>query len=301
MQITVLGNGSGGPFQGRHYSAQVLELGGQIFIIDCGEGTQMQLYHHRVRIDHCRQIFISHLHGDHVFGLMGLLTNWCLKQRTTPLDLYAPPGLQELVEHSSRLCGVRYPYPINFIEVDASRHALIFENKQIEVWSIPLNHRMPTSGWLFREKPRARNILKTAIEAYDIPFTLIPGIKAGADLHLPDGRIIPNADLTKDPPAPRTYAYCSDTAPSNAVLEAVRGVDLLYHEATFSKAHSHEASVSFHSTAEQAATVARIAGVGRLLLGHFSGRYTDTDTLLEEARAIFPQTYISVEGERVEV
>ena len=261
----------------------------------------MQLYHHRVRIDHCRQIFISHLHGDHVFGLMGLLTNWCLKQRTAPLDIYAPPGLQELVEHSSRLCGVRYPYPINFIEVDATRHELIFQNKQLEVWSIPLNHRMPTSGWLFREKPKARNILKTAIETYDIPFTLIPGIKAGADLHLPDGRIVPNAELTKDPPAPRTYAYCSDTAPSNAVLEAVRGVDLLYHEATFSKAHSHEASVSFHSTAEQAATVARIAGVGRLLLGHFSGRYQDTDTLLEEARAIFPQTYISVEGERVEV
>ncbi|MCB0577020.1 MAG: ribonuclease Z, partial [Saprospiraceae bacterium] len=291
MQLTILGNASGGPFHGRHYSAQVLQMENHMFLIDCGEGTQMQLYRHKVKIDRCDHIFISHLHGDHVFGLIGLLTNWCLKKRTKTLHLFSPPGLRELVEHTARLCKVKFPYAIEFCEVDAIVSTKIFENEIVEVWTIPLDHhRIETAGWLFREKTRPRNILPEKIGQYDIPYTLIPGIKAGDDLRLPDGSLVPNAELTIDPPVPRAYAYCSDTAPSQAVAEVVRGVQLLYHEATFTETHREEAALAYHSTARQAAEIAKKAGVGRLLLGHFSGRYNDVETHLSEARAIFPAT-----------
>ncbi|MCB0527340.1 MAG: ribonuclease Z [Lewinellaceae bacterium] len=302
MQLTILGNASGGPFHGRHYSAQVLQMENHMFLIDCGEGTQMQLYRHKVKIDRCDHIFISHLHGDHVFGLIGLLTNWCLKKRTKTLHLFSPPGLRELVEHTARLCKVKFPYAIEFCEVDAIVSTKIFENEIVEVWTIPLDHhRIETAGWLFREKTRPRNILPEKIGQYDIPYTLIPGIKAGDDLRLPDGSLVPNAELTIDPPVPRAYAYCSDTAPSQAVAEVVRGVQLLYHEATFTETHREEAALAYHSTARQAAEIAKKAGVGRLLLGHFSGRYNDVETHLSEARAIFPATDAAEEGRVEEV
>lgn len=301
MFVTILGNSAGGPFHGRHYTSQVLQLENQIFLIDCGEGTQMQLFQFRIKYDRCNHIFISHLHGDHVYGLIGLLTGWCLKKRTARLQLFSPPGLREMVETTARLCRVEFPYPLEFHEVDASVSAKVFENQKIEVWTIPLNHRIETAGWLFREKPKPRNIRREKIEMYDIPFALIPGIKAGNDLVLPDGRTIPNAELTLDPPRQRSYAFCSDTAPSLSVAEAVRGVDLVYHEATFTNEHAGDAAVSFHSTAAQAAEIARQGGVGRLILGHFSGRYPDTGQHLAEARAIFPDTEVAVEGVRLEV
>lgn len=296
MQVTILGNGAGGPFQGRHYTAQVLRIENQTFLIDCGEGTQMQLYQHRVRHDRIRQIFISHLHGDHVFGLIGLLTSFCLKQRSAKLEVFSPPGLQELVETSSRLCGIRYPYPLVFQEVDAAVSAKIFENKAVEVWTVPLHHRTACTGWLFREKPHLRNIRKEKIEEYAIPYQSIPGIKAGGGYVLPDGREVSNDELTTPPRRPYAYAFCSDTTPSDVVVEAVRGVDLLYHEATFTEEHREEAAISFHSTAAQAADIARRAGVGKLLLGHFSARYKNEEQHLAEARMLFPETYATVEG-----
>ncbi len=301
MFLTVLGNGAGGPYQGRAYTAQVLQVDNQYFLIDCGEGTQMKLYQYRAKTDQFRHIFISHLHGDHVFGLIGLLTSWCIKKRTEPLHLYAPKGLRELVEATARVCGIVFPYPLEFMEVDTTVHRKIFENSKVEVWTIPLNHRTPTSGWLFREKQRPLNILKSKIEAYDIPFALIPGIKAGDDLVLPDGRIIPNAELTTMPAAPRSYAFCSDTAPSDTVVEVVRQVDLLYHEATFTAEHTEEAAISYHSTAAQAAEIARRAGVRQLLIGHISGRYQDTAQHLAEARAIFEPTDVAEEGKIIEI
>ncbi|HLP93226.1 MAG TPA: ribonuclease Z [Saprospiraceae bacterium] len=296
MQLTILGNASGGPFHGRHFTAQVLQVENQIFLIDCGEGTQMQIYQFRTKVDACRQIFISHMHGDHMFGLLGMITNWGHKKRTEPLQLFSPPGLQEFIETTLRVCGVKLPYTLEFIVVDSSVSACVFENNKVEVWTIPLHHRGPTSGWLFREKIRPRNILPAKIEQYQIPFTLIPGIKAGADLELPSGQIIPNQELTLDPPRPKSYAFCSDTCFSEQVVEVVRGVDLLYHEATFTDEHTHEAEISMHSTAAQAAQVAKLAGVGRLLLGHISGRYTSTDVHLSEAREVFEHTDIAEEG-----
>jgi ribonuclease Z len=317
MRLTILGNSAGGPYHGRAYTAQIVHVDQHAFLVDCGEGTQMQLFKYRVKQDHIEQIFISHLHGDHVFGLMGLLTNWCLKKRNEKLQLFSPPGLRELVEHTARVCGVHFPYPIEFCEVDADVSQKVFENAKVEVWTIPLRHRVPCSGWLFREKPRPRNILKEKIEEYALHFSLIPGIKAGADLllfsdgrralHEPSATIpenavpISNEELTLPPPPPRAYAFCSDTAPSDAVAEAVRGVDLLYHEATFTDEHTEEALVSFHSTAAQAADIARCAGAGRLLLGHFSGRYADETAHLEQARVAFPETYAAEEGVRWEV
>lgn len=301
MHLTILGTSSGGPFHGRHYTAQVLQVENQLFLIDCGEGTQMQFFHHKIKYDRINHIFISHLHGDHVYGLIGLLTGWCLKKRTAPLHIFSPPGLQELVETTARLCRVVFSYPLEFHEVDASVSAKIFENQVVEVWTVPLNHRIETAGWLFREKVKPRHIRPEKIEEYAIPFSLIPGIKAGDDLALPNGRVVPNAELTLDPPKPRSFAFCSDTAPSEEVVQVVQGVDLLYHEATFTEEHAEEAVFSFHSTAAQAAEIARRAGVKRLLLGHFSGRYFDAEQHLAEARAIFPETMEGKEGARMEV
>jgi ribonuclease Z len=301
MHLTILGNSSGGPFHGRHYTAQVLQLENQMFLIDCGEGTQMQLFHYKVKFDRINHIFISHLHGDHVYGLIGLLTGWCLKRRTARLHIFSPPGLRELVETTARLCRVVFSYPLEFHEVDASVSAKVFENQKVEVWTIPLNHRVETAGWLFREKEKPRNIRPEKIEEYAIPFALIPGIKAGKDLTLPGDRLVSNAELTLDPPKPHSYAFCSDTAYSEAVAEVVRGVDLLYHEATFAEEHAEEAAISFHSTAAQAAKIAQKGRVGRLILGHFSGRYSDAKQHLAEARAVFPETYEAEEGKTVEI
>jgi len=297
MQLTTLGTGAGGPFQGRNYTAQVLQVENHYFLIDCGEGTQHQLYRYRAPYDRFQQIFISHLHGDHVFGLIGLLTSYCLKQRTKKLEIFSPPGLRELIEHTARICGIVFPYPIEYTEVDTSTSQIVFENKHVEVYTIPLNHRTACSGWLFREKSRPRNIRKEKIVEFDIPVQLIPGIKAGADLNLSDGRLIPNEALTLPPRPPRSFAFCSDTAPSEIVREVVAGVDLLYHEATFTEEHRAEAELSFHSTAVQAAEIARAAGVKRLLIGHFSGRYTSADQHLAEARGVFAESYTAEEGQ----
>ncbi|MBK8920059.1 MAG: ribonuclease Z [Saprospirales bacterium] len=296
MQLTILGNGAGGPFQGRNYTAQVLQAENHYFLIDCGEGTQHQLFRYRIPSDRFQQLFISHLHGDHVLGLLGLLTSYCLKHRTKKLQLFGPAGLRELVEYGAQCTGVVFSYPLEFVVVDTGVCAPVFENKLVEVSTIPLYHRIACTGWLFREKPRPRNIRKDKMEAYHIPITLIPGIKAGADLILPDGRIISNEELTLAPRPPRAYAFCSDTAPSDAVVEAVSGVDLLYHEATFTESHQEEARVSLHSTAQQAAGIARRAGVKKLLLGHFSARYPDAEQHLAEARGVFEESYGAEEG-----
>lgn len=301
MQVTILGNSSGGPFHGRHYTAQVVRVGQQAYLIDCGEGTQVQIFKYRIKIDRCNHFFISHLHGDHVFGLMGLITNLSLRKRTETLHLYSPPGLQELIETTIRVCGVRLSYALIFHEVDATQHATVFETPQLEVWTIPLNHRSPTTGWLFREKPRQRNIQPEAIEQYALTFAQIRAAKAGKDLVLADGETLPNEAVTLGPKPPRSYAFCSDTAYSEAVIEAVDGVDLLYHEATFTESHLEEAAISFHSTAAQAAEVAKRAQVKQLILGHISGRYSETDGHLAEAKAVFNPVYIAEEGSVWEV
>jgi ribonuclease Z len=301
MQLTILGNSSGGPFHGRHYTAQVLQLESQTFLIDCGEGTQMQIFRYHLKMERCNHIFISHLHGDHVFGLIGMITNWSHKKRSETLHVFSPPGLQELIETTIRVCGIRLSYEIEFHSVDPTISAMVFETTNLEVWTIPLKHRGPTTGWHFREKPKPRHIRPEKMEEFGIHFSAIQGIKAGSDFTLPDGRVVPNAALTLDPSRPVSYAFCSDTAYSETLIELLRGVDLLYHEATYNNENAWEAETYFHSTAAQAAEIAFQAGVKRLILGHISGRYSNTVQHLAEARAVFAQTEIAVEGGRWEV
>ncbi len=296
MQLTILGNGAGGPFQGRHYTAQILQANQHTFLIDCGEGTQQQLFRYRARYDGLGHIFISHLHGDHVFGLMGLLTSFCLKKRTDPLELFSPPGLEEMIETTSRVCGIRYPFELIFHVVDAEQHTKVYENPMMEIWTIPLLHRIACTGWLFKEKQQLPNMRRDKIVEYDVEWHKVLGIKEGGDLTLPDGRVIAHEELTTPARPPRSYAFCSDTAFSQTVVEAVKDVTLLYHEATFLDLHAEEAAISYHSTARQAAETARLAGAKRLLMGHFSGRYKDETGHLMEARDIFRESYAAEEG-----
>ncbi len=296
MWVRILGNGSGGPFQGRHYSAQLVHNRRHYFLVDCGEGTQEQLHRYRLPVDRIQQIFITHLHGDHVFGLFGLLTSYSLKNRERPMQLYSPPGLSALIGDVARHCGIRFSFPMEFIEVSYEHPEKVFENRSLEVRAIPLHHGTPCVGWLFREKPRPLNIRPEVIEQYGLSFAQIRAIKAGTDLVLPDGRIIPNSALTLPPKPLLSYAYCTDTAPSAAVAEAIRGVSMLYHEATFLDEHTEEATAARHSTARQAAEVARAAGAGRLLLGHFSGRYPNIEQHVREASEVFPTVEATVEG-----
>jgi ribonuclease Z len=296
VKLTILGNSAGGPFQGRNYTAQVLEVESQVFLIDCGEGTQHQIYRQRVKIDKVRQIFISHLHGDHIFGLIGLLTSFAMKKREENLEIFSPLGLKELIETQVKICSIHLPYTLIFNELDTTLHQKIFENKVIEVFSIPLLHRIATSGFLFKSKEKPRNIIPEKIKEFNIPFKVIPSIKAGADFTTKDGDIIPNTSLTIAPAKPKSYAFCSDTAFFPAIIEQIKGVDVLYHEATFTNEHSNEALISHHSTAAQAAEIAHKAKVNLLLIGHISARYPNFEQHLLEAKEIFEGTKAAEEG-----
>ena len=246
FDLTLLGVNAATPAFDRHPSAQVLCIQEHYFLIDCGEGTQMQMLKYGVKRNKINHIFISHLHGDHIFGLVGLLTSYGLNGRLAPLDIFSPAGLQEMIDVQVRYAGGGLPYPVRFHEVNCSESAIVFENDQLTVRSIPLEHRVPTSGYLFKEKWRPRNMRPEKIQAYQIHFSEIPGIKAGADFTLPDGTVIPNAELTFDPPTPRSFAYCSDTRYTETIIPIIKGVDLLYHESTFCTEFKEQAELSMH-------------------------------------------------------
>ncbi len=302
FSITLLGTSSAVPQPGRFTSAQVLHAHERLYLIDCGEGTQMRMSDFQVRRSKIDQIFISHLHGDHFFGLIGLLTSYALYDRKEPIDIFSPSGLEEIVKAMSLpQGGGGFPFPLRFHIVDTAKHQLIFEDKILRVYSLPLAHRIPTSGYLFVEKERPRSIRPEKIKEYDIPYKKIPGIKQGADLELPGGQVIPNAELTTEPPTPRSYAYCSDTRFKKDIVPMIEGVDVLYHEATFMQSELQNAIETMHSTASEAAAIAKQAGARKLVLGHFSTRYKDIQPLLNEARAVFPDTLAGFDGMTVEV
>jgi ribonuclease Z len=246
-------------------------------------------------------VFITHLHGDHLYGLFPLVSTLGLLGRKTPLDVFAPAPLGELMDGMNRLIGDGPAFEVRFHQVDTRAHAMVYENKVMEVWTVPLRHRVPTAGYLFREKRPAPNVRKEKIEHYGLDIAQIVAAKRGRDITLGDGRIIPNSELTYIPYEPRSYAYCTDTMPSGKVASLVEGVDMLYHEATFAAADKALAKATGHSTSVQAAEVAQKAGVERLLIGHFSGRYKDVAPLMEEARAVFPATEEAVEGREYEI
>lgn len=297
FELTILGSGSALPTSRRYPTAQALNVLERFFLIDCGEGTQQQLRNSHVRFGKLNHIFISHLHGDHVFGLFGLLSSFNLLGRKTALYIYGPEGLETIIEFFRKHFAEDIQFPIHIKIIKIKGPEILFEDKLVEVSAFPLKHRVQTFGYLFREKPREPNIRKEAIEKYKLGFKDILSAKHGEPLFDNQGQPIPVKELIVPSKFPRSYAFCSDTAYYERIIPWIKNVDLLYHEATFANSELKIARQTQHSTASQAAMIANKAEVGKLLIGHFSNRYKDTDILLSEARAVFPNTFLAEELE----
>jgi ribonuclease Z len=296
MTLTILGSSSALPTSDRYPSAHVLNSHERLFLIDCGEGTQMQLRKNRIRFGKINNIFISHLHGDHVFGLYGLLSTFSLMGRENPVRLYAPGNYQDILFNHLNDFDIKLAFEIDFVPLRGKEPAMILNDKKITVTSFPLKHRVPSFGFLFREKEAERNIIKECIEKYRIPVARIPAIKKGEDFITEEGITVKNEEITLPPRKPLSYAYCSDTVYFRQLGSFVKGVSLLYHEATFDKSKQELASKTGHSTSVDAARTAMEAEAGDLLIGHFSSRYKDVSLLVDEARDIFPNSYPAVDG-----
>jgi ribonuclease Z len=288
FELTILGSSSALPTSRRFPTAHLLKVDERFFLIDCGEGTQMQLRRFGLNPGRIQHIFISHLHGDHIFGLFGLLSSLGMMGRKVALNLYGPENLESMLREHFRFFGAP-PFELLF-HLPAGEGEVIYEDNRLTVLPIPLKHRTPTFGYLFREKKKPLNVRKDRIEMYGLGIADLVKVKQGEDHITPGGKRIPNAELTLPPYHQRSYAYLSDTAYDPGLAESIRGVDLLFHEATFSRKDQDLARDTLHSTAEQAARVAREAGAARLLIGHFSTRYRDPALLVEEAREVFPNT-----------
>ena len=297
IAVTILGNSSAKPTATGHPSAQVVNVNEQYFLVDAGEGVQRQMARRGISALKLRAVFLSHLHGDHMYGLFPLLSTLGLYVRRTPLRIYAPRPFGEMLECFLRLCETNLPYTPEWVEVDTTKHQIIFENDTTEVWSLPLRHRIPTAGYLFRQKEPALNVKKYAIERYGLTVGQIVQAKRGEDVVLESGEVLSNDAITYRPYGALSYAYCSDTNYSARLARMVEGVDVLYHEATYAADMRKTAKERGHSTTEDAAKVAKMAGAGRLLIGHFSSRYKDLSLLLGEAREVFSATDIAAEGE----
>lgn len=298
FELTILGCSSATPTSTRNPSAQHLDIAGRSFLIDCGEATQIQLRKYKIRFQRISRIFISHLHGDHYLGLMGLLASMHLLGRKNELHIHSPAGLREIIDLQHRLSMTTLQYEVIFHVLDHKKDERIYEDDKVTVDTIVLNHRVPCLGFLFREKPLPRKVVKEAIEKFKVPGKEVLHIKAGNDYVTPEGKVIPNAKLTEPGPAHRSFAYCSDTCYDESIIDKIKGVNLLYHEATFMSDMEQRAKETFHSTAAQAATIAKKAGAGKLIIGHYSARYVKLDGLLAEARLVFKDTVLGAEGEQ---
>ena len=297
IKVTVLGRASAKPTAKSHPSAQVVNVNEQYYLVDAGEGTQQQMFRMGINPLKLRAVFISHLHGDHVFGLFPMLSTMGLCGRQMPLKVYAPRPFGEILEYHLRYFDSQLPYEVEWVEVDTTSHQIIFENKTLEVWSVPLRHRVPCSGYHFKEKRPELNVDKFKIIKYNLSIAQIVAAKRGEDISLEDGTVVANSELTYLPFEPRSYAYLSDTSRSAVAAERVKGVTLLYHEATYTKEFARDAKERGHSTAVDAAQIAVTAGAERLLLGHFSSRYKSPEVLLDEAKEIFENSALAEEGE----
>ena len=296
FEIHILGCGSALPTLRHHPSSQVINLREKLFMIDCGEGTQIQFRKTRLKFSHLNTIFISHTHGDHCLGLIGLIQTFSILRRTAPIHIYAPQDLKDFLQPLLEFYKKSIGFPVNIHCVNSRIMDLVYEDRSVEVYTIPLSHRALCCGYLFREKRVLPHIRREMINFYGIPNYAINSIKEGADWILPNGKCISNSSLTFPGEAPRSYAYCSDTCYLPKLAEVITGIDLLYHEATFCEENAARAQEVMHTTARQAAMLAKSAKVGQLMLGHFSARYENESTLLKEAQQVFPQTILANEG-----
>lgn len=296
MNVTILGCNSALPVIERFQTAQIVHFREKMFMIDCGEGTQIRMKQFKIKPTRLNHIFISHLHGDHVFGLIGLISSLGMVGRTADLVIHAHPDLEKMLQPQIDYYCTEMSYKVIFELIDPRKHALIFEDRSLRVFSIPLKHRVPTCGFLFEEKEKPRHIIREMIDLYHIPLKELPFIQQGNDFITEDGSVIQNERLTRPATPPKKYAYCSDTAFSKRIIPWIEGVDILYHEATFLHTDILRAKATGHSSAQQAAEIARDAHVKQLIIGHYSARYDHIEDLLAEAQAIFPNTRLAFDG-----
>ena len=297
FKVHILGCGSALPTLHHMASSQVVELRDKQFMVDCGEGTQVQIRRSRINFNKIQAVFISHIHGDHCFGLIGMISTFGLQGRKSPLQVYAPAALGPMLQSQIELFCQHLSFEVVFHAIDTEKTNVIYEDRSLTVSTIPLQHRLPTCGFLFREKPTLPHIRRDMIDYLEIPVSQINNIKNGAGWTTPEGRTYSHEELTTPAESTRAYAYCSDTRYVPTLHELIAGVDLLYHESTYCRDSQHRAEAYWHSTAADAATVAREAGVKKLLLGHYSSRYPDENAFLDEAREIFPESYLTNEND----
>ena len=298
--LNVLGTASALPTTERYPSAQVLNVRGRLFMMDCGEGAQIQLRKAGVSFLRIEHICISHIHGDHIFGLYGLLSTMAMLGRTAPINIYAPKSFAPILDFFKSKFGEGILYDINYVELDMAAPEVVYESRNIELLAFPLNHRVETFGYIIREKMPPFNVHKEAIAKYGLTLSEIGTLKRGEDVVRED-MVIANSEAAYRPYQPRSYAYCSDTAPFPELAQWVKGVSVLYHEATFPAEMTEMAAKTFHSTTLQAAQCAKDAGAGRLLVGHYSSRYPSVEFYLDELRSVFPESYLTKDLDVVEI
>lgn len=296
MKLTILGCYAATPRTITNPTSQLLEIKNKMFLIDCGEGTQVQLRKNKIKFSKINQVFISHLHGDHFFGLIGLISTFSLLGRTTDLHIYGPKGIKEIIILQLRLSNSWTNYGLFFHELESNESEVVFEDDKVLVKTIPLKHRVYTNGFLFQEKAGERKLNMDAVQNYEIESCYYQKIKNGKDITLEDGRIISNAELTFDPIAPKSYAFCSDTVYHEAILPVIENVDVLYHESTFLESEQNLAEKTLHSTAKEAARIALKAKAKQLILGHYSTRYESIELFREEAKTVFQEVLLAEDG-----
>lgn len=295
FEVTILGSSSATPIFNRHPTSQLVNVHDTFVLIDCGESTQMQLLRYGIKPGKIQHILISHLHGDHYLGLIGLLSSMNLNGRKEAVFLYGPKGLDQLLELHFSLSCTQIKYPLLFKETKLEKEVII-DMGSFYVETIPISHSIPCTGFKISEKPRSLKLKKQIVQDLNIPIELLAGIKEGNDYINPAGEIYKNTDLTEIPSLPRSYAFYSDTKYLPESIDYIKGISTLYHESTFTNEMSERAALTYHSTAEQAALMAMAAGAEKLLIGHFSARYRDLNPILEEALAVFPNTQLAIEG-----
>lgn len=299
FEVNILGCGSALPTTRHYSSSQVVNIREKLFMIDCGEGAQLQLRRSKLKFTRLNHIFISHLHGDHCFGLMGLISTFGLLGRTATLHIYAHEDLEKLLAPQLEYFCKGMTYEVAFHSINPNKAEVIYDDRSVSVTTIPLKHRIPTCGFLFQEKQTPNHIIRDMVDFYRVPVFELNRIKNGEDYVTPDGTVVPNHRLTTPSDPARSYAYCSDTAYQKSIIPQIKGVDLLFHEGTFAQCDAARAKETYHTTAAQAAEIALEAEAKQLVIGHFSARYEDESILLKEAQAIFPSTLLAKENLRI--